>query len=150
MKYQKKILISLSIMAVCLLFLAVGCTVSEVVTRPDGTKQTVHKVDPALSGGAATTEAIGAVVPQPYGWMVGAIAAAAAAVGQGIANYKNKREAQAQATKAEQIADIATTIIQGVEAAGAEAARVKESIANRAKSDGNYVQLDALVQKELN
>jgi flagellar hook-basal body complex protein FliE len=64
MKYQKKILISLSIMAACLVFLIAGCTVPEarVFTLPDGSTvtNTVHAVDPRLTTGLAISSAANA------------------------------------------------------------------------------------------
>jgi hypothetical protein len=154
MKKIRNNILNLSIITICIALTIVGCTVSTptVTTQPDGTQVTnrFHSVDPRLADVSMTTEAIGAVAPQPYGWMIGALAAVATALSQGVANYKNKREAAAQKTKAEQIEDIATTIIQGVEAAGAEAKRVKESIAQRSQTDGNFLAVDALVKKELN
>jgi flagellar hook-basal body complex protein FliE len=65
MKHEKRILISLGIMAACLAFLVVtGCTVPEarVVTLPDGTTVTnvVHAVDPRLTTGLAIGSAANA------------------------------------------------------------------------------------------
>lgn len=147
---MKKIKIALSIMVAALTILVVtGCTATKTVTNPDGSQSVVHELDPRTKATLDTIGTIGGVVPPPYGWIIGLGASLVAAVGTGAANYKNKREANANKTKAAQLEDVMTTIIQGVEAAGEAAANVKKHIEARSITDGNKLLVDAAVQKEL-
>jgi hypothetical protein len=137
------------IIAFIVAFVIVGCTVPVVVQNPDGTTKTEHKIDPKLEKSLEVVGTIGGVVPQPWGWIVGAGAAAVGAITQTLASRKNRLAANAATTAAEKWEDIGTTIIQGVEAAGEAAAAVKESITARAKSDGNHLAVAEAVRKEL-
>lgn len=132
-----------------MLSLLAGCVTAKQVAKPDGTLTTEYAPDPQAQaiGGALT--GTGAAVPPPYGWVLTAAGLLIGGLSQTVANYKNKRLANANADKAQQMEDIATTIIQGVEAAGTAAEVVKKAIAARSETDGNQYAVDALVQKEL-
>lgn len=138
--------ISALLVALALLATAViipSCTVPEAVVLPDGTTNIVHKVDPKLETGIAVGRAVNDATASvnPYAPLVslgfGALAAIAALVA---------RQKGANAAKWE---DVATTIIQGVEAAGEAAGPVKQAIEKRSISDGNRLLVDTAVQKEL-
>jgi len=141
MKKWQKVSIVSYILVLSLAFL-VGCTVSRqaVVTNPDGSKSTntVHSVDPRLNETIITGQAIAPLVPQPVGWIAGFGLAVAAAVGQSVASYKNKKESLANKKEAFKWEDVATTIIQGIESAGTQASAVKAAIKVRSTTDGNH------------
>lgn len=132
-----KILASLAI-----LLMLVGCTVPVVVKQSDGTEKVEQQLDPRVSNTLNTIGTAGGALPQPWGWIISAGAAAILGAAKTVAASKNKKTAN-------QWEDVATTIIQGVEAAGEGAASVKQSIASRAQSDGNAALVDSAVQNEL-
>jgi len=135
MKLKLKYLLA----SVLVIAFVVACTTTQPVTRPDGTVVTnpdgtpvlEHVPDPHLVAAGTSLEQIAPVVPAPYGWAASAIGGILLAAGTLVANYKNKKAAN-------QWEDVATTIIQGVEAVTGEASEVvKKSIESRSKSDGN-------------
>lgn len=110
----------------------VACTTTQPVVQPDGTVVNQHVPDPRLVAAGTTLEQISPTIPPPYGWAASAIGGLILAGGTLVANYKNKR-------KAAQWEDVATTVIQGVEAVtGAASEVVKQSIKARSESDGNH------------
>lgn len=130
----------LSILVIAVIF--AGCTATESVKNTDGTTSQKHVVDPRLQQFDDNVKLVSPVIPTPWGWIASAAAGIAVSVSQTVANHKNKKSAN-------QWEDVATTIIQGVEAAGDAASAVKKSIAERSKTDGNANLVNDVVQKEL-
>jgi len=137
-KHMRNKILGLLIVATLL----IGCTVPVSVTQPDGSIKVEQKLDPRVESTLTTIGTVGGAVPQPWGWIVSAGAGIGLAVARSIAASKNKKSAN-------QWEDVATTIIQGVEAAGDAAKDVKKSIAARAQSDGNGALVNSAVQNEL-
>ena len=140
------------IAALVVVILAAGClTKSAVVTtNPAGSKTTnsVHAVDQRVQDNIETGKAIAPLLPQPVGWISAFGLALAGAIGQSYASYKNKQEAIAQSKEAFKWEDVATTIIQGVDAVGTEAKKVKDAIKARSITDGNHDLVRDIVAEE--